>query len=109
MTALVLVPMTVLVMLFGAVFAWPIARRVGERHPDRLYWAPVDTGLTRRWVPVKPRPARVTLRARLAGWWAATAPRDVHAPVRAAMRGGGRRPVWMDLPFDFIGQPPQAV
>lgn len=51
------------------------------------HWEPVDTALIRRWVPVKPRPARVSLRTRLAGWWAECAPRDPDAQVRQAMRG----------------------
>lgn len=100
--------------VLGGFLVWPVARRIGERDPDRLYWVPVsdpqNTG--RRWVPVQPRPARVSLRARAAvGWaqfWAATAPRDVHAPVRRAMSRPGRRPVWMDLPYDFIGQPSEG-
>jgi len=81
MTALVLYPIAIALVAVGGVLTWPVARRVGERRPDRLHWEPVDTGVIRRWVPVKPRPARVTLRARLAGWWAATAPRDPHRAV----------------------------
>jgi hypothetical protein len=96
MTALVLYPMAVGLMLVGAVLAWPIARRVGERQPDRLHWEPITTrdSAGRRWVPVPPRPARVSLRARAAGWWVATAPRDPHTTVRLAMVGTGRS--WMD-------------
>jgi hypothetical protein len=106
MTALALYPVAVGLMLVGAALAWPVARRVGERRPDGLYWQPVgsphDPG--RRWVPVQPRPARMTvLRAQLAGWWATTTPRDPHRPVHQAMIGTGRSPSWMS---GLMGQPP---
>jgi len=94
MTALVLYPIAIALVAVGGLLTWPVARRVGERRPDRLHWEPVDTDLIRRWVPVKPRPARAALYARLAGWWASCAPRDPHTQVRLAMVGTGRR--WMD-------------
>lgn len=72
LSVLVLFPITVGLLFTGGLIVWPVARRVGERQPDQLYWVPVSdphsTG--RQWVPVEPRPARVALPARLAGWWA---------------------------------------
>lgn len=89
MTTLALYPAAAALVALGGLLVWPVARRFGERDPDRLYWAPVGTRHSggRRWVPVQPRPARVSLRTRLAGWWADCAPRDPHFEVRQAMRG----------------------
>ena len=90
MTALILFTFAVALVLTGGLLAWPVARRVGERNPDRLYWVPVDTDVIRQWVPVQPPPPRIPWRTRVSDWWATSAPRDPHAVVRLAMAGPSR-------------------
>jgi len=58
-------------------------------------YVPVHTTVGRYW---RPQHVRRRLRGELTDWWASTAPRDVHAPVRAAMAGAGRRSWLLDLP-----------
>jgi len=108
-------------MFAGGALAWPIARRIGERRPDPMLWVPVQTSAGRAWRRATPPPPpllrrwRATLgtramvaAARARAWWDSTAPRDVHAPVRAALSArAGTPPPW--LASDFIGRPPAGM
>lgn len=90
MTALVLAPMAVLVLLLGGAIFAPLSYRRGvnagrSQTVDIAAWGlPVD--------PVRPgrhamtaRESRARHMAQLRAWWASTAPRDVHGPVERAL------------------------
>jgi len=101
---IVLSSMLLMGVVLGATGVWPIARRVGEARPNGLHYEPVDTPAGRRWTPVELPAPRRAVRDTAAAWWAVTAPRDVDAPVRAALVGGSRPVPW--IASDYIGPPP---
>lgn len=77
----------------GGLITWPLAHRAGMRAQlrDQLEIARIEGAITGE-TPVIDEPIRTrgrhrnTLRRRIRAWWESTAPRDIDAPVRAALQ-----------------------
>lgn len=107
MTALILFPVALTLLILGASLAWPVAYRrghlAGERHAAREAAEVRDVYARIQAVRASHTaagayslgPGRPTLRTRARRWWESTAPRDVTALVVAERerRVIGRPPV----------------